>query len=87
MKEIEIFLLILINRFILSVSRASYGMYLVQMVIMIKWIRPFFKAVELSNKEMLLLYIVTFLSLFIFSWIITVILGKIPYLNKFSGYA
>ena len=76
-----------INKFIVSVSRASYGIYMVHMVIMLKWIRPFFKAVKLSGKEMLLLYIITFISLFLFSWIVTLILSRIPYIDKFSGYA
>lgn len=76
-----------VNGFILSVSRASYGMYLVHMLFLRQYIRPFFKTLELSGTKMFIACSVTFISLFLVSWIIIVILGKIPYVNKISGYA
>ncbi len=77
----------IVNSFILSVSRASYGMYLVHIIFLKECIRPFFKTLELSGPKTLIACFVTFISLFLVSWIITVILGKIPYVNKISGYA
>ena len=77
----------IVNGFILSVSRASYGMYLVHMLFLKLYIRPFFKTLELSGPKMFIACSATFVSLFLVSWIITVILGKIPYINKISGYA
>ena len=74
------------DKMILSVSRASYGIYLVHMLIMRQWIRPIFKSMGLSGGKMLLVCFATFVLLFLSTWIITLILGKIPYINKFSGY-
>ena len=76
-----------VNGIILSISRASYGMYLVHMLFLKQYFRPMAKALELSNSQMLLYTVGIFFFLFLSSWIITVVLGKIPYLNKFSGYA
>ena len=77
----------IINGFILSVSRASYGMYLVHMLFLRQYIRPYFETLELSSTNMFIAFLVTFIGVFLVSWIITVILGKIPYVNKISGYA
>ena len=77
----------IVNKFILSVSRASYGMYLVHMLFLREFIRPFFKTLQLTSTKMIIACFATFIALFLVSWIITVILGKIPYVNKISGYA
>lgn len=76
-----------VNSIIVSISRSSYGMYLVHMLFLKQYFRPMAKVLELSNSQMLLYSLGAFLILFFSSWIITVILGRIPYLNKFSGYA
>ena len=76
-----------VNGIIMSISRASYGMYLVHMLFLKQYFRPMAKAMALSNSQMLLYTVGIFFFLFLSSWIITVVLGKIPYLNKFSGYA
>ena len=77
----------IINNFIVSVSRASYGMYLVHMLFLRQYIRPFFKTLNFNSTNMVIACFITFVGLFLVSWIITVILGKIPYINKISGYA
>ena len=77
----------IVNGFILSVSRASYGMYLVHMLLLREFIRPYFKTLPLTSTKMVIACFATFIALFLVSWIITVILGKIPYVNKISGYA
>lgn len=77
----------IVNGFILSVSKASYGMYLVHMLFLRQYIRPYFKTIELSNTDTAIAFFATFVGLFLISWIITLILGKIPYVNKISGYA
>lgn len=76
-----------VSGFIESVSRASYGMYLVQMLLLREYIRPYFKPLELSDHRMFFYSCLLFVGLFLASWIITVILGKIPYVKKVSGYA
>ena len=76
-----------VSAFIESVSRSSYGIYLVHMLFVIEWIRPFPKNVILTNKETAAFCFMSFVFLFIVSWIIVLILSKIPYLNKVSGYA
>lgn len=75
-----------VNGMILSISKASYGMYLVHMLFLKQYFRPMAKSLELNNSQMLLYSLGIFLFLFVSSWLITVILSKIPYLNKFSGY-
>ena len=77
----------IVNGFILSVSKASYGMYLVHMLFLKYYVRPFFKTLTLSSTNMVIACFAVFVALFLGSWIITVILGKIPYINKISGYA
>ena len=77
----------IVNGFILSVSKASYGMYLAHMLFLKYYVRPFFKTLTLSSTNMVIACFAVFVALFLGSWIITVILGKIPYINKISGYA
>lgn len=76
-----------INKIILSISRSSYGIYLVHMVIIVGFYRPFAKEVQFTGSQMLLFSVFGFIFAFLISWAITLILSKIPYLNKISGYA
>lgn len=77
----------IMGSFIESVSRSSYGMYLVHMLFLIEWIRPFPKNVILTNKETAFFCCASFIFLFVISWIIVLILSRMPYINKISGYA
>ena len=73
------------KKYILSVSRASYGMYLVQNILLYI-IKPKFKLLELGGTQSVILILVIAISVFFISWIIVLILSKIPILKKFSGY-
>lgn len=75
-----------IKKYILSISRSSYGMYLVQHPIIIQIIPPFFKKLNLTGSQTLMSVLLLILSVFVISWIMTIILSRIPFLNKFSGY-
>lgn len=75
-----------VDKAILSISRASYGMYLVHMIFLKAFIRPFFKPLKLTGFQMVSCSLTLFISLALVSWLITIILGKIPYLDKISGY-
>lgn len=76
-----------INKIILSVSRASYGIYLVHMLIILKWFRPMTKVITLSNKYTVLFCFGSFIGIFLLSWAIVLVLSRIPIIKNFSGYA
>ena len=77
-----------INAFILSVSRASYGIYLLHMLILRRLIEPYFKhSSTMTGFNTFITGFAIASALLIISWITILILGKIPVLNKFSGYA
>ena len=76
----------IIKNFILSVSKASYGMYLIQFLY-----RDYFWSMvsnlTLSGSEVFSCFILISILVFFASWISIWVLGKIPFINKFSGYA
>ena len=75
-----------INKIILSVSRSSYGMYLVQHPLIYSIIKPRFAKLALTGNETLMCSIIIMILVFLISWCVTLVLGKIPYLKKLSGY-
>lgn len=77
----------IINKIILSISRSSYGIYLVHMLFVMGIYRPFAKTAQLTGSQMFIYCVLAFFFAFIASWIITLILSRIPYINKISGYA
>lgn len=76
-----------INNCLVSVSRSTYGMYLLHWVIFKVYLSPLFKDIPMTGTQGVIVFIVVTVSLFIFSWISTVILGHIPFIKNFSGYA
>ena len=76
-----------VKKWILSVSKASYGMYLVQHPIIFNILCPNIKLLELTGTQSFLLCIIAIIVVFFISWIIVVVMSKIPILNKCSGYA
>ena len=76
-----------INGFILSVSRASYGIYLFHMLLLRGFIEPYFKNMSTFTgfTTFLMVFALGF-ALLIVSWIVILILGKIPVVEKVSGY-
>ncbi|WP_295723433.1 acyltransferase [uncultured Methanobrevibacter sp.] len=76
----------IIKKFNLSVSRASYGMYLVQHPIIFGILPPLVKPMKLTGTQSFIFYIITVITVFIISWLLVLILSKIPFIKKFSGY-
>lgn len=75
----------LIKRFILSVSKASYGMYLIHVVLFL-FIKSWWTKLPGSGTQILIIYIIITLGLFLISWILVILLSKLPYLKEISGY-
>lgn len=75
-----------IKKFVISVSQASYGMYLINRTLML-YCDINIKGIPLTGKQMVIWFIVLTGSIFLISWIIVLILSKIPFIKKFSGYA
>ncbi len=74
----------IISKFILSVSRASYGMYLINLIptVMFYYLQPF----KFTGTQIVLIIISLSIITFFTSWILIVLLSKIPFIKKFSGY-
>ena len=76
-----------INHFIMSVSRATYGMYLFHMVV-VKIIRSYgILPLKIYTKAVLLGDLALTVVIFIMSWLVILLINRIPILNKISGYA
>ena len=75
----------IIKKTILSISRASYGMYLSESIIS-KIISPFFIALPTSGTEICLTIVLLTGVIFISSWVVVLVLSRIPVLKIFSGY-
>ena len=75
------------KKFILSVSRASYGMYLIHRVIFIDRLCPFATTLHLTGTEVCICVAICAVLAFLISWIVVVIMSKIPILKYCSGYA
>lgn len=75
----------IINKFITSISKASYGMYLMNNTF--KLILGFaIGGLVLSKPESVILLIITIILVCVISWVIVVLISKIPVLGKWSGY-
>ena len=75
-----------IKKFILSVSRASYGMFFIQHILILYYIKIQFMTLSLTGTQTLLLILILIIFVFLISWIVMVIMSKIPILNKICGY-
>lgn len=75
-----------INRGILSISRSTYGIYFVHIIILRLWLQPNLYSIHLTGTQTVISILVISIGLFIVSWVITWILGKIPYVKLVSGY-
>ena len=76
----------IVNKFIVSVSRASYGIYLVHLLILRGCLEHSLKGIHLTGTMTAISILLISTGLMIVSWIIVVILGKIPYVKLVSGY-
>lgn len=77
----------LCKRFILSVSRASYGMYLIHRLIIIDRLVPFAATLHLTGTQVCICVAICAVMTFLISWIVIVIMSRIPIIKNFSGYA
>lgn len=75
------------KKFILSVSKASYGMFLVHRRFFIDYLPPFISKLHLTGTEVCITIAVISIAAFLLSWIVIVIMSRIPVLKIFSGYA
>ena len=67
----------LIGKAIVSISICSYGMFFAHFLI-VKFLQQF----DIHSNKFLIVMLVIVV---VFSWFVTYILSKIPYLDKFSG--
>ncbi len=74
-----------ITKFCTSVSRSTWGIYCSHSIFLIL-IPGYLGNIHLTGTKTIILIIVLSIAVFIMSYIITLILSKIPYLNKISGY-
>ena len=75
-----------IKKYILSISRSCYGMYLIQHPLIFGIIPHFIKPMKLSGTLTCIYWLLIVIGVFNISWIITFVLGKIHFVNKISGY-
>lgn len=75
----------LISKFILSISMASYGMYLFHHTL-IEPLRIIIKKLSLTNIEICLAIALLTIIFFIVSWIVVLVINRIPVIGRFSGY-
>ena len=75
----------IIKRFITSVSRASYGMYLAHMAILIP-ISQIFKSLSSTGTQTLLSVILLSIMVVLGTWLLVLFVDKLLKLKRFSGY-
>lgn len=76
-----------VSRFIESISRSSYGIYMMHLFLLRVFLESPLSKIHLSGTKTALIIIVSSCLLLLASWILILILSKIPFINKFSGYA
>ena len=75
----------IVNKANVSLSRASYGVYLLHTTLL----RPFkviVSGTKFSGSMTCLVIIFTTFCLVVVSWAIVLLLNRIPFINKFTGY-
>ena len=75
----------IVNKFMISVSKASYGMYLMNNTFKLT-LGILLGGVALSKPSAVLLWVTTIVLVFVASWLIVIVIDKIPYLGRWSGY-
>ena len=73
-----------ISKIILSISRASYGMYLINLIPTVLFYK--LQPIHFTGTQVFALILLLSTATFFLSWIVVVILGKIPLIKKVSGY-
>lgn len=75
----------LLEKINLSVSKSSYGMYLFHHTLL-EPLEIFLPTLTLTGSQVCISIVLLSLGVFVVSWIVVLIVNKIPYLNIFSGY-
>ena len=75
----------IVSKFVLSVSRASYGMYLINLIPALSFYY-YLQPLSLTGTQVCICIILISISTFLVTWLIIVLLGKIPYIKYLSGY-
>lgn len=68
-----------------SVSKASYGMYLFHRTLFVP-LEIIFASLALTGSQVCLIILILMLVTNLISWIVVLIIDKIPLINRFSGY-
>lgn len=74
-----------INKIITSISKASYGMYLMDNTFKLL-LGILLTDVVLSKPTAIVIWVLTIMLVCIISWLLVIVISKIPYLGKWSGY-
>ncbi|WP_407414318.1 acyltransferase [Methanobrevibacter sp.] len=74
-----------VNAFILSISQASYGMYLFHHTL-IEPLRCILRNYKFTGLETLILVCVLTVIVFIACWMVVLAISKIPFISRYSGY-
>ena len=75
------------KKFIFSVSCASYGMFLFHRRFFIEYIAPYITKLHMTGTQVCISILLVSIAAFLVSWIVILIMSKIPVLKMFSGYA
>lgn len=75
-----------VKKFIISVSKASYGMYFFQHPLIFEVIKPKYSNLHLTGIQTFVSISALIVMVFLASWIFTIVLSRIPYLKIVSGY-
>lgn len=74
-----------VRKFTISVSRASYGMYMLDLIFRVNLV-PFIVGIPSSGKGVFLCIISLALIVFFGTWICVLVLSRIPGIRKVCGY-
>lgn len=86
-KPVKNFLQIsVIKKFLNSVSRSTYGIFFIHVIVFRGFLYPIIRGMGIEGFSLYLVVIASAIVGLLMSWIITVILGKIPYVKYLSGY-
>ena len=74
-----------VNKFILSASMASYGMYLFHHTL-IEPLRCILNNYAFTGPQTMILIVILTVLVFILCWIVVLAISRIPVISKYSGY-
>ncbi len=76
----------IIKKFIFSISRSTYGIFFVHVLVFRGLLYPIVRGMGFKGVTLFLIVIASGIIGLLLSWIITYILGHIPYIKYLSGY-